>query len=112
MTIEEGEKVHIASRRLFPTDIKRHFAGRVEAVEGDSMRVTGHAFIYHSETRKFEKKPNVRTRVFSLIDARLVINILPKDADVGQIKYVVKDARLALEISEAIEYDLTEYMLD
>jgi len=112
MTVREGEKVHIASRPTFASDVQRHFAGIVEAADGTTVRASGHLYIYHEETGKFEKRPKVRTRIFSLVDARLVINILPEDTDMQGIRYVLKDKRLLLKDGRKLEYDLTEYLRD
>jgi len=112
MIIREGEKVHVVSRRMFPSDVRRHFAGTVDVVGEVAIRVTGHTFIYHSESGRFEKRPKLRTRIFSLTDAGLVISILPDDTDIARIKYSIKNGRLTVEDGKTFQYDLSEYAVD
>lgn len=39
MIIERGEKVHIITRRLFESDLRRHFVGEVLDSEGSVARI-------------------------------------------------------------------------
>lgn len=77
MVLEPGEIVHVVERRAFEADVRRHFAGRVDVVHDAAMRATGFVYALHAGRRLYERRSPERTRVFSLVDARLVINVIP-----------------------------------
>jgi hypothetical protein len=104
-----GEKIHVITRRLFDTDLRRHFAGVVEAGTGGVARVKGYAFIFDDWADDFKRRPEERIRLFSLIDAGLIINILPDETEISELKYkisheghrVVTDGKdFSLDVSE------------
>lgn len=102
-----GEKVHIIERRLFPEDVRRHFVGEVVACTENAFRVKGYPWIFDG-AKGFFRRPEMRERVVSLSD-RVMINVLPPEAKVDKVKYVIEPGKgivvtdektFRLEISE------------
>jgi len=91
-----GDKVHIASRRLFPGDVHVHFAGETSAVDGPLFRVVGYAFVHDPATNTYFKHPELRTRLFSIEDPGRDITILPRKVEMNSLQYDIVEGRLAL----------------
>jgi hypothetical protein len=108
MFLQEGEKVHVVTRRLFETDIRRHFLGEVKSATENVIRVEGYAFIFDSRIHAFAKRPELRQRIFSLIDNGNIIFVLPPTVDLEKMTYqiteenrlVVTDGSYSLDINE------------
>lgn len=109
MLLNVGEKVHVISRRLFEGDLRRHFAGLVESATESAVRLRGHVFVFEPRVTQFQKRPESRIRIISLIDANLIINVLPADVDIERLEYrlvppenhlVLTDGRFSLDINE------------
>jgi hypothetical protein len=108
--IRAGEKIHVAERRRFESDLRRHFVGEVIEAAGNLIRARGYAFVFNSGTGKFEKKPEVRTRVFSAIDANNTINILVDNLKLERVKYVFDaNRRLVLTDDQDLNFDINEF---
>lgn len=108
MTLKKGERIFVAFRRNFEGDQRRHFIGEVESSDEHTVRATGYVFIM-SLYKKFEKKPEKRTQVISLTDARNIINLIPENADPENIEYITKANRLYLSDGEDFLYDINEF---
>jgi hypothetical protein len=104
-----GEKVHIITRRLFPDDIKRHFAGEILSVSGDQIRLEGYVFIYNAGMNEYERRPEKRTRIFSLSGAGLIVIVLPRNADLETLHYEVKNRRLIFTDGKDLSLDINEF---
>lgn len=89
-----GEKVHVVFRRRFEGDLRRHFVGTILAVDGEVVRVEGHAFVYNTGNNEWERRPDKRNRIIPLNDADLVVNILPRDVDIETFYYALVDGHL------------------
>ena len=106
--LEVGETIHVVERRAFEGDVRRHFLGTVEAVTAEAARVTGYAFVFDPATATFRKKPERRTRLLAVTDARLLINMLPADFDVENADYgwggqgfmVLSDGKHSFDVTE------------
>lgn len=107
--IRPGEVVHVIERRLFPGDVRRHFVGEIEACTDRALRVRGYLFVYDSGASAFTRKPELRTRLFP-IDNRVIINILPPNISVDQIRYSHDaDGNLSLVDGGELELDVSEF---
>ena len=82
-----GEKVLVVTLRLFEKDLRRHFVGEVQEITSSAIRVQGYSFVFDDATSQFVRHDELRIRIFSLIDAGLVINVLPGEADIENIRY-------------------------
>jgi hypothetical protein len=87
--LSKGEKIFLITRRLFNEDIRRHFLGEIQEVSGGAIRVQGYVFVYDASNNEYVKRDDVRTRLFSTIDANLVINILPGEVNLTDVHYQV-----------------------
>ncbi|MBN1782775.1 hypothetical protein JW948_16685 [bacterium] len=87
MLMHPGDKLHIITRRLFPEELRRHFIGEVQSVNENAVRVKGYVFVQDRVRNEFQRRDDVRIRVFSLVDAGLIINIIPAEVDIEEIRY-------------------------
>lgn len=104
-----GEKVHIISRRLFQDDPRRHFVGEVEAVSEGLARVRGYTFVFHSGRNEYEKHPEERVRVISLLDAGNLMNVPPQDVRVEALRYQFAHGRLVVTDRAGYSLDINEF---
>lgn len=111
MILQKGEKIHIIVRRAFDNDVRRHFAGMVMAdPEGGVIRIQGYAFVWDKNANSYEKRPETRTRIFSLVDGRHIINVLPANSDINKLQYVQsKEGRLIVTDGAAFQLDINEF---
>ena len=87
MILNEGEKIFVVTRRLFEKDLRRHFVGEVMASTQVSVRAQGYSFVFDDSQNEFLRRDDVRTRIISLADAGIVINLLPNEVDLSAVKY-------------------------
>lgn len=87
MVVEIGEKIHVVYRSLYENSTRRHFVGKVVAVEGALCRVDGYAFIYDGRKTEFVKKNGLRTTIIDLAESGYVANIIDKDVNIEEIHY-------------------------
>ena len=110
MVIEKGEKVHLIMRRLFETDLRRHFIGEVLQVSGDLVRAKGYVFVLDRVTNQYIRRPEKRIRLIGLSDPLNIINVLPPNADVEEAIYTrSKDGKLIVTDGEAFSLDINEF---
>ena len=107
--LASGEKVHIITRRIFADDLRRHFVGLCTHVNDNHARVEGYAFVFDASRNEYQRKPELRTRVFSLVGAGLIITVLPGEVDVAALKYSVSNGRLVLTDAGSFELDINEF---
>ena len=108
MILQPGEKLFVASRRNFEHDQRRHFVGEVVQCTEHVVRAVGYVFMMNLNNR-FEKKPEKRTQIFSLTDSRVIINVIPMDANPDQIEYITQANRLYLTDGHDFIYDINEF---
>jgi len=92
MIIERGEKLHIIHRQYYEEDVRRHFVGRVDKVEGNLVRLTGYLFALDNATNQFVKRNLRRTRIVSLDSDSIITNVLPEEAEIDKITYHYQSA--------------------
>ena len=106
----KGEKVFVVTRRLFEKDLRRHFVGEVREVSGGAVRVQGYMFLFDESRNEFVRRDDLRTQIFSLIDATLVINVLPTDVVLEAIRYRVDQSNhLVLTDGKSFKMDVNEF---
>ncbi len=91
MLFDAGEKVHVAERRGFESDVRRHFVGEIIGVDQNAIAVRGRVFIFEGDEAGFQRHPEIRTRIVSLVDARMIINIIPNNTELEEITYQATD---------------------
>ena len=109
MIVKAGEKVHVMARRRFDIDLRRHFAGEIVDVGANAIRVEGYSFVMESGT-KYVRRPELRTRVFSLTDGGNIFNMLPSDTNLDKLVYgPSKEGRLVVTDGEHASLDINEF---
>jgi hypothetical protein len=91
MMLKQGEKVFIIARRIFEKDLRRHFAGEVLESTDTAVRVRGYAFVYDDNSQEFVRRDEIRTRLFSLTDAGYIINLMPSEVILEEIRYQIDE---------------------
>ena len=110
MVLKHGEKVHVIKRRVFVGDIRRHFIGEVIDTTESAVRLEGHAFVLDTGINQYVRRPEVRTRIVSLVDANIIINVLPPNAKIDKAVYTMgKDGRLCVTDGETFTLDINEF---
>jgi hypothetical protein len=110
MILDIGEKVHVVLRRVFADDLRRHFVGTVDRVEGALARVKGHIYIYDTSATQFVKRPHIRVQIFALSDSGNIITLLPPDTVLENVEYKMdENRRLILTDGEHFGIDINEF---
>ncbi len=107
--LEVGDKVHVVTRRMFAEDVRRHFVGEVAAVSGPLIRAQGYTFVFDSRTSKYQKRPEVRIRLFSIADAGYILNVIPREVDLDLLEYRIVDNRLVITDDRGFALDIQEF---
>ena len=58
---------------------------------------------------QFERRPELRTRIISLTDGNLIINLLPPETDVAKVRYEMLGDRLLVTDVEDLRLDIDEF---
>ena len=88
MILKKGEKIHVVERRFFEGDARRHFVGEVLESNDTVLRASGYVFVCDRIKNEFVRKAELRERVISMVDARLVINIISPETQLDKVHYV------------------------
>ncbi len=107
-TISIGEGVIVITRRAFAEDERRHFIGRVTAVNDSLIRVEGHAWVANA-IGNFEQRPDSRTRLFSLATGNEVLLIAPPEVDLDSLTYHSGQGRLIITDGAGYRLDISEF---
>ncbi len=107
MILDVGEKAHIIERRYFPEDVRRHIVGEIIRSSDNAIRVRGYVWVF-DVTKGFVRKPEVRERVLYPSD-RSTINIIPKEVDLDEVKYVVSPEGLVVTDGKKFRLDINEF---
>jgi hypothetical protein len=107
--IEVGDKLHIITRRLFEGDVRRHFVGKMTKISGEVQEVQGYAFVFNRTTNDYKKRPQLRTRIFSLGQADFVVNKIPREVAIESLEYRFIEKRLAVTDNGDFSLDINEF---
>ncbi len=109
MILQQGEKIHVIHRRHFEKDHHRHFVGTVESYEAGVARVNGHVYTVDPVKFAYVKRPEVRTRIISLVSGDLLVNILPTYVNLDNIVY--KQEKSAVRVTDGSDWhlDISEF---
>jgi hypothetical protein len=105
MIIKPGDKIHVIARRNFEGDMRRHFAGEITEASESVVLAKGYVFAFNSRTNQYVRRPEQRTRVVSLVDAKNIINMLPIEANIENITYQASKERV-LVVTDGITFTL------
>ena len=107
MTPIVGEKVHIIEQKYFAEDLQRHMVGEVVKSSESALRIKGWVFV-RDASKGFVRKTGKRVRVVYPSD-RTIINIIPQEVDIDQIKYVSTQGTLVVTDGKQFTLDITEF---
>ena len=110
MILSKGEKVFVITRRGFEKDLRRHFVGEILEVSAEAIKVRGYVFVFDEATNDFECYEGLRTSIFSLIDAGIVIVVLPEEIIIEEIRYSYDEKnRRILTDGKAFSLNVSEF---
>ncbi len=106
--LRPGERIHVIHRRLFDKDIRRHFIGEVDFYDAGLIRATGYVFaIDENQGHNFTRRPDKRSRILSVNDGSLIVNVIPLLVNIEAVVYEhhngglrVTDGNWAMDIKE------------
>lgn len=104
MILQKGEKIHVIHRRHIEKEPHRHFAGVVEAYENGVARVSGHIFAVDVVKAAFFRRPELRTRIISLISGDVLVNVLPSSVNLDKIVY--KQEKKSLRVTDGSDWHM------
>ena len=97
-------------QRAFDIDLRRHFSGEVITATDFAVRLKGYAFILDAGTNQWIRLPEVRTQILSLLDASVIINVLPPNAMIDKAIYTIgNDKHLCVTDGETFTLDINEF---
>ncbi len=96
-------------RRRFEDDIRRHFAGLVEAVSERAVRIRGYGFIFQPGMSAYRRLPHERVLIFPLGDSGTLFNVLPEGVDPAALDYAVIKGRLMITDKQGFELEINEF---
>ncbi len=105
MILEEGDKVLVCHRRLFPEDHQRFFTGVVEAYESGVARVTGRSWIRDQLRGTLAGKSDLRTKVVSVIAGNLLVYRLDRQVDLEQLT-LTQDRDQAVKLTDGADFEM------
>lgn len=107
--LEQGEKLLIVHRRLFEKDIPRFFVGEVLAYEQGIAKVKGHTFVKDLFSGSMKKKPDLRTKVVSIVSGTFIVYQLPVTARLDSMRFSLdQDGGLVLTDEGGFSMDVSE----
>lgn len=109
MLLQQGDKLHIITRRLFEADVRRHFACQVDVVTPSAFRATGYVFVLDHTRNEYIRHPDLRTRIVSFSDISQIINILPSEVDITRLVYRVINGHLTVTDDNHFHLDINEF---
>ncbi|HSM16340.1 MAG TPA: hypothetical protein VK845_04990 [Gemmatimonadales bacterium] len=94
---------------MFEEDLRRHFVGSITGGSGNYHEVQGYAFIFQPGRNEWQRRPELRTRIFSLGSAGLIVNVIPDDIDTVALAYALVGNRLVLTDNAGYSLDINEF---
>ncbi len=109
MVLDIGEKVHVIERRLFDSDVRRHFVGLVERVDVSAFRLNGCVFVHDPMSSTYVRGTQQRSRIIPLGAAGFVINVISSDASIEDVHYSEENGRLIVTDGGVFSLDINEF---
>ncbi len=102
--LQRGEKIHVLHRRQIDSEPHRHFVGVVDEYDGGVVRMTGHLYVVDKSTFQFVRRPELRTRIVSVVSGEIIVNVLPPQVALEKIVYKLEGA--AVRVTDGTEWHL------
>ena len=116
MVINPGERIHVITRKLIVSSFfredehQRFFAGVVKTSSEHALRAEGYEFVSVSPWKVIDRRPEVRTCVFGIADAGLIIHVLPEAVKIEELRYQVgRGYRMVLTDDSAFSMNMDEF---
>ena len=110
MILHPGEKIHLIVRRQFENDLRRHFVGEVKAATELAVRMESYMFIFDPVKNEYVKRPEMRTKVVSLVDNGNTITLIPAHVDLSALRYEMStNRRLVITNGKDFSLDINEF---
>jgi hypothetical protein len=109
MVLKIGEKLHIMTRRAFETDLRRHFVGVVKKAGENVARVEGYVFVFDTRSSQYVRKPETRTIIIPLTDARYIINVIPPSTRIDKVTYLTEGDNLLVTDGRHFKLEISEF---
>ena len=110
MILDQGEKIHLITRRKFEDDVLRHFLGEIVESNDSIVRAEGYTFVFDAVKNEYMKRADIRIRVISLVDADNVINVIPETSDLERAEYIyTPEKRLIVTDHKHFRLDINEF---
>ena len=110
MIINDGEKFHVAMRRMYEGQLQRHFAGQVESADGAIVRATGYFFIYDETKAQYSKKKSQRVTILNLAESGYIVSLIPSSVNLDDLRYeTIERSFLALTDGKDFLLDINEF---
>ena len=107
--IKPGDKLHIATRRLFVEDLRRHFVGEVTSFADGLCKIQGHTFVFDAFKNTYTRNPEVRTRIFALGADGHIVNVLPAGLEIAALRYQMIQGRLNVTDDNDFTLEINEF---
>lgn len=108
MLLEKGEKILIAHRRLYETDIERYFLGVVDAYDQGVARVTGYTWQHDVIHGRLVRKEDKRCKILSLTSGGLFCYVLAAHLDIETLHIEQHKQRLLLTDGNTVALDISD----
>ena len=97
-------------RRLYDSQLQRHFAGQVDSADGVIVRATGYVFIYDDKKAQYIKKTPQRTTILNLAESGCFVNLIPSTVNLDDLRYEVIDrTNLVFTDGKTFVLDINEF---
>ena len=113
MILNPGDHVLVAHRRLFAEDQPRFFVGRVDEWQAGLVAATGYAWMRDPMAGGFQRKDDLRTKIFAITSGAIIVYRLPKELTLDSLRLertgehgldLVDGARFRMDLSERIAH--------
>ena len=109
--LKQGDKLLIVHRRLFEKDTPRFFVGEVQAYEVGLAKVKGHTFVKDIFSGSMQKKPDLRTKIMSIVSGTFIVYQLPITVLLDSVRFELDQVgALALMDEGGFTMDVGESM--
>jgi len=110
MLINEGEKFHIITRRVFEADTRRHFIGQVVSASGSVVRLRGKIVIFDAINGEYVQKPELRDTIMDLAESGYIVNTIPPEIGLDDLRYTTnKGGKLILTDEKGFSLYINEF---
>lgn len=108
--LRPGDRIHLALRRIFSGEPRRHFVGTVHTATEQLARVDGWPWLFDPNKNVFVRAKEKRTRIISLLDAGNILHLLPPEVDADALRYqMLAGAHYVITDGKKFQMDVNEF---